>query len=135
MKRRYGRVIALSATLAATAAAMLGAPASASATEVCQLGHCVDVTAGPTGAIVTIDGVTNSAGVCSAPCGGRPSGYVSLANGTATVAFVGGPTMTHAQLAAAGHTITLYKAFGGWVGGSVDGQSIGPVRVCPPVCN
>jgi hypothetical protein len=135
MQRRLGRTIALAATLAATGAAMLGAAAPASAAPICQLGHCVDVAAGTTGAGVTVDGNTSYLATCEAGCGGRPYVVVSLVNGTVVVRAQQAPTLTYAHVAAAGHTITLYRAFGGWIGATVDGQNVGPVRVCPPVCN
>ena len=131
MRRAFG--IAVAATLAAT---MLVAAPSASATGTCQLGHCVDVTAGPSSTSVSVDGASSYYAVCPAPlCGGRDYIVVSLANGTATAQVVRAPTSTTAQVAAAGHSVVLYRAFGGQLGASVDGQNIGPVTVCPPVCN
>ncbi len=136
MQRTLGRVLAVAATLAATGGIMLAAASSASATGTCVLGHCVDVTAGPSSASVTVDGVSSGYATCpDLTCGGRPSIGVSLANGTATAHVVGGPTLTAAQVAAAGHNVVVYRAFGGWIGASVDSQNIGPVRACPPVCN
>ena len=135
MQRPRGRVATLAATLAVTGTAMLGAAAPASATGTCQLGHCVDVTAGGSGVSLTVDGTSSFVATCEAGCGGRPYVVVSLVNGTVVVHVLQAPTLTSASVAAGGHTITLYRAFGGWIGASVDGQNVGPVRVCPPVCN